>query len=129
MCVIFFPLIRRGKKNVVCCDSRAALHADTNRKKHTRTHRYIYRERERKRNMERRPPPSDDNTGGGKAFNNNNNEDNSNDGGNNENNNNNNNNNNGETVEVFGGDVWSSGAVLALVLAWMFKAATERCTC
>ena len=35
----------------------------------------------------------------------------------------------GETVEVFGGDVWSSGAVLALVIAWMFKAATERCTC
>jgi hypothetical protein len=32
-------------------------------------------------------------------------------------------------VDVFGGDVWSSGAVLIVVLAWMFKAATERCTC
>ena len=37
--------------------------------------------------------------------------------------------NEGETVDVFGGDVWSSGAVLIVVLAWMFKAATERCTC
>ena len=29
-------------------------------------------------------------------------------------------------MDVFGGDVWSSGAVLIVVLAWMFKAATEK---
>ena len=76
--------------------------------------------------MERRPPPPSDNTGGGggKSFNNTNeNGENSSGGGGN------NNNNEGETVDVFGGDVWSSGAVLIVVLAWMFKAATERCTC
>lgn len=78
--------------------------------------------------MERRPPPPSDNTGGGggKSFNNNNDEngENSSGGGGN-----NTNTNEGETVDVFGGDVWSSGAVLIVVLAWMFKAATERCTC
>ncbi len=93
------------------------------------------KEKERKRDtrceeedMERRPPSDDDdnNRGGrGKVFGseanrgrrgNANNTDDARDG-------------DGETVEVFGGDVWSSGAVLALVIAWMFKAATERCTC
>ena len=86
------------------------------------------------KNMERRPPPPSENTGGGvgKSFNNNNNNNNN----NNENGENssggggnNTNTNEGETVDVFGGDVWSSGAVLIVVLAWMFKAATERCTC
>jgi len=92
------------------------------------------KERERKRrceeeDMERRPPSDDDdnNRGGrGKVFGS---EANRGRRGNANNTDDAGNNGDGETVEVFGGDVWSSGAVLALVIAWMFKAATERCTC
>ena len=83
-------------------------------------------EEEEEEDMERRPPSDEVSGGNGKGF--------GSDGGRRRGNAGNtddagNTGDGGETVEVFGGDVWSSGAVLALVIAWMFKAATERCTC
>lgn len=34
-----------------------------------------------------------------------------------------------ELVDVFGGDLYSTSAVFLILIAWMFKQATERCAC
>ena len=34
-----------------------------------------------------------------------------------------------ELVYVFGGDLYSTSAVFLILIAWMFKQATERCAC